>query len=130
MKLEEEIKNSIYYSNYRDLPVNRKNFLEKESGSIKNIKEKLFDYCSIEEIYLTDDFLLKEVVNPELSIFIKINDNAFIEFLDRRDEMLTENISVMCCVQGTCYKVSLNEIKECEKPEVMVLIPDEKSYKV
>ena len=126
MNFNDEVENAEYYTTWQSLPEERKNTLESEKEHIQALKLKMFDYCDIEEVYLSEEFLLKESVNPKLTVAVSLNDMSFVEFLDRRDEILDEDIDILCCIQGACYRVSLDKITECSMPKVKVLIPNER----
>lgn len=125
MKFDKEIQQVVYYNNY-NLPENRKSLLDSED--IKSVKSTLFDLFDIEEIFLTEEFLTKNIIDPKVSIFTKMKEKHFIEFLDKRDQILSDSLTVICEVENIFYRVTHDEVKECKRPEFLLEVLNEQNY--
>lgn len=125
MKFEEEVINSNYYTSLNYLPKNKLDILK--DNKFVHFKEKLFDLYDIDDVYIVDDFLMKESINVKPTLFVKMNSTAFVEFLDRREHFL-DDIEVICEVNNTFYKVNINHVEECENPKVRVIFQNERCY--
>lgn len=128
MKFDDEVRNTKYYTNWESLPSERKKIIESKDNRIESLKSDMFDLCDVEKIFLSEEFLLKEAISPNITIFIEMNDSSFIEFLDVRNELLNDDITVLCEVGSVCYRITIDTITECKAPSVKVLIPNERLY--
>lgn len=125
MKFEDEMIKTKFYTTYKSLPKSRKKIIE--SDTISNFKQKMFDLYDVEDIFVVGDFLLKESVSSKPTLYLKMRNSMFSDFLDRRNEFI-EDFNVVCEVQNSCYNIADNKIIECIDPEIRVQLPNEKYY--